>query len=116
VASDLHSRDEGRTLAALYTSVTRLILTVALPIVAVQLVSSRELLSVFGPAYVSGYVPLVIYLGGVVAGSAVGGVGVHLGVGAYLGVVVGLGVEPADRLVVRTLASKYRRGVTALLG
>jgi O-antigen/teichoic acid export membrane protein len=75
VASDLHSRGQTGTLDAIYSSVTRLILTTMLPIVAVQVVFGRELLAVFGPTYVRGYVPLVIYLGGVIVGSAVGATG-----------------------------------------
>ena len=75
VASGLHSEGRTETLNAVYTSVTRLILTAMLPITAIQVVFGQELLSVFGPTYVRGYVPLVIYLGGVVVGSAVGATG-----------------------------------------
>jgi O-antigen/teichoic acid export membrane protein len=75
VASDLHSRGERQTLDDLYTSVTRLALTAAVPVVAVEAVFDSELLAVFGSTYAVGYAPLAIYLGGVLAGSAVGGTG-----------------------------------------
>lgn len=75
VASDLYSTDEMETLNAVYASVTRLIVTTVVPILAVQLVFGRELLAVFGSTYVEGYVPLVVYLGGVFVGSAVGATG-----------------------------------------
>jgi len=75
VASDLYSRDRMDTLNAVYSSVTRLIVTAVVPILAVQLVFGRELLAVFGQTYVRGYVPLAVYLGGVFVGSAVGATG-----------------------------------------
>jgi len=75
VASQLHASGETETLDAVYTAVTRLIVTAVVPILAVQVVFGRALLSVFGPAYVRGYVPLVVYLGGVLTGSAVGATG-----------------------------------------
>ncbi len=75
VASDLYSSDEMETLNAVYSSITRLIVTTVVPILAIQLVFGRELLAVFGPTYVEGYVPLVVYLGGVFVGSAVGATG-----------------------------------------
>jgi O-antigen/teichoic acid export membrane protein len=75
VASDLHASGETATLNSVYTAVTRLIVTAVVPVLAVQVVFGRALLSLFGPAYVRGYVPLVIYLGGVLTGSAVGATG-----------------------------------------
>ena len=75
VASELHASGETETLNAVYTAVTRLIVTAVVPVLAVQVVFGRALLSVFGPAYVRGYVPLVVYLGGVLVGSAVGATG-----------------------------------------
>lgn len=75
VASDLYSSDRMGTLNAVYSSITRLIVTTVVPILAVQLVFGRELLAVFGPTYVEGYVPLIVYLGGVFVGSAVGATG-----------------------------------------
>jgi O-antigen/teichoic acid export membrane protein len=62
-------------LNAVYTSVTRLIVTTVIPFLVVFLVYGHELLGVFGPTYTRGYVPLVIYLGGVFVGSAVGATG-----------------------------------------
>ncbi|WP_132058537.1 lipopolysaccharide biosynthesis protein [Halorussus amylolyticus] len=75
VASNLYSSGRVETLNAVYSSVTRLIVTTVLPILAVQLVFGRELLALFGPTYVRGYVPLAVYLGGVFVGSAVGATG-----------------------------------------
>ena len=75
VASRLHSSGRIDTLNAIYSSVTRLIVTTVVPILAVQVVFGRELLALFGPTYVRGYLPLVVYLGGVFVGSAVGATG-----------------------------------------
>ncbi|WP_115863411.1 lipopolysaccharide biosynthesis protein [Halorussus litoreus] len=75
VASDLYADDRMDTLDAVYSSVTRLIVTTVVPILAVQLVFGRELLALFGTTYVRGYVPLAVYLGGVFVGSAVGATG-----------------------------------------
>ncbi|MCU4800627.1 lipopolysaccharide biosynthesis protein [Halobacteria archaeon HArc-gm2] len=75
VASDLYARDEMDTLNAVYSSATRLILTTVVPILAVLAVFGRELLAMFGPTYAEGYVPLVVYLGGVFVGSSVGATG-----------------------------------------
>ncbi|MDR5671684.1 oligosaccharide flippase family protein [Halalkaliarchaeum sp. AArc-GB] len=75
IASDLYSNDRLETLNAIYTSVTRLIVTTVVPFLAVLVVYGRELLALFGPTYVQGYVPLVVYLGGVFVGSAVGATG-----------------------------------------
>jgi O-antigen/teichoic acid export membrane protein len=55
--------------------VTRLILTVVVPILAVLAVFGRELLSAFGQGFVEGYLPLLVYLPGVLVGSAVGATG-----------------------------------------
>ncbi|WP_280587267.1 lipopolysaccharide biosynthesis protein [Halorubrum sp. Boch-26] len=75
VASDLYASDRTETLNAVYTSVTRQIVTAVVPILAVLVVYGRELLGLFGDPYVAGYVPLVVYLGGVFVGSAVGATG-----------------------------------------
>ncbi|WP_134670480.1 lipopolysaccharide biosynthesis protein [Halorussus marinus] len=75
VASDLHSNGRTETLNAVYSSVTRLIVTTVVPILAVQVVFGRELLALFGPTYARGYLPLAVYLGGVFVGSAVGATG-----------------------------------------
>ncbi|WP_321168312.1 lipopolysaccharide biosynthesis protein [Halorubrum sp. JWXQ-INN 858] len=75
VASDLYADDRTDTLNAVYSSVTRLIVTTVLPLLAVLGVYGGELLAVFGETYVRGYVPLVVYLGGVFVGSAVGATG-----------------------------------------
>ncbi len=75
VASDLYAADRIETLNAVYASVTRLIVTTVLPVIAVLGVYGAELLAVFGSAYTRGYFPLVVYLGGVFVGSAVGATG-----------------------------------------
>nr|WP_254662957.1 lipopolysaccharide biosynthesis protein [Haladaptatus sp. W1] len=75
VASGLYADDEMETLNAVYTAVTRLIVTCVVPILAVLVVYGRAILSAFGPNFTAGYVPLVVYLGGVLVGSAVGATG-----------------------------------------
>jgi len=75
VASDLYAADRIETLNAVYASVTRLIVTTVLPFIAVLGVYGAELLAVFGSTYTRGYLPLVVYLGGVFVGSAVGATG-----------------------------------------
>jgi O-antigen/teichoic acid export membrane protein len=44
-------------------------------VIAVLGVFGREILAVFGATYTQGYVPLVVYLGGILVGSAVGATG-----------------------------------------
>ncbi|MFB6124838.1 MAG: lipopolysaccharide biosynthesis protein [Halanaeroarchaeum sp.] len=75
VASDLYANDRVDVLNAVYGSATRLIVTTVVPIIAVLVVYGRPLLSAFGPTYARGYLPLVVYLGGVFVGSAVGATG-----------------------------------------
>ena len=75
VASDLYANDRMVTLNAVYSSITRLIVTAVVPILVVQAVYGRALLGVFGETFLRGYVPLVVYLGGVFVGSAVGATG-----------------------------------------
>jgi O-antigen/teichoic acid export membrane protein len=75
VASELYADGRTETLNAVYTSVTRQIVTTVVPFIAALAVYGRELLGLFGEPYVAGYVPLVVYLGGVFVGSAVGATG-----------------------------------------
>ncbi|MFC5277301.1 lipopolysaccharide biosynthesis protein [Halorubrum rubrum] len=75
VASELYADDRMETLNAVYTSVTRLIVTTVLPVVATLGVFGEPLLALFGETYVRGHLPLVVYLGGVFVGSAVGATG-----------------------------------------
>ncbi|QAU14419.1 lipopolysaccharide biosynthesis protein [Halorubrum sp. BOL3-1] len=75
VASELYASDRTETLNAVYGSVTRQIVTAVVPIIAAIAVYGREILALFGEPYVAGYVPLVVYLGGVFVGSAVGATG-----------------------------------------
>jgi O-antigen/teichoic acid export membrane protein len=75
VASGLYAEGDLETLREVYTAITRLIVTFVLPILTYQLVFGRELLAIFGPTFVEGYGPLVVYLGGALIGSAVGATG-----------------------------------------
>jgi O-antigen/teichoic acid export membrane protein len=75
IASRLYADDEMTTLNGVYTAVTRLIVTTVVPILAVLVVYGDAVLSTFGPSFTAGYVPLVVYLGGVLVGSAVGATG-----------------------------------------
>jgi O-antigen/teichoic acid export membrane protein len=75
VASDLYSDDEIAALDAVYTTVTRLVVTATIPLVAVMLVFGESLLGVFGPAYTRGYPLLVVFLVGRFVGNAVGATG-----------------------------------------
>ncbi|WP_265109425.1 lipopolysaccharide biosynthesis protein [Halosolutus halophilus] len=75
VASGLYADDRIEVLNEIYTSVAQLIVTTVVPVLAVLTVYGRELLALFGPTYTQGYVPLVVYLGGVFVGSAVGATG-----------------------------------------
>jgi len=75
VASDLYEAEEMATLNAVYASVTRLIVTTVLPFLAFIGVYGESLLGLFGSTYTMGYLPLVVYFGGVFVGSAVGATG-----------------------------------------
>lgn len=75
VASRLYAAEQVETLDAVYTSVTRLILTTVIPVIAVLGVFGREFLAIFAASYTRGYLPLVVYLGGVFVASAVGATG-----------------------------------------
>jgi O-antigen/teichoic acid export membrane protein len=75
VASGLYADGEMETLNAVYSAITRLILTTVMPLLAVLVVYGRPILAAFGPQFTAGYLPLVIYLGGVLVGSAVGATG-----------------------------------------
>lgn len=78
VASELYSDGDIRTLNDVYTTVTRLVVTATLPIIAIQAVFGRELLSLFGPAYGRGYTVLLVFLVGRIIGNAVGATGILL--------------------------------------
>ncbi len=75
VASDFYSSDRMERLNLVYSTVTRLIVSAVVPLLAVLAVFGPELLGLFGPSYVDGYLPLLVYLGGVFVGSAVGATG-----------------------------------------
>jgi O-antigen/teichoic acid export membrane protein len=75
VASELYADGRVELLDGIYTSVTRLIVTTVAPLVAVLVAYGPVLLGAFGSTYTQGYGALVVYLGGVFVGSAVGATG-----------------------------------------
>jgi O-antigen/teichoic acid export membrane protein len=75
VASDLYSSGRIDVLNHVYTSVTRQVVTAVLPFLALFAVFGEQLLGVFGSTYTAGYEPLLVYLGGVFVGHAVGATG-----------------------------------------
>lgn len=75
VASNLYADDRMETLNAVYTSVTRMLVTTVVPLLAMLVVYGEAFLALFGSTYTQGYLPLVVYLGGVFVGSAVGATG-----------------------------------------
>jgi O-antigen/teichoic acid export membrane protein len=75
IASDLYEESEMETLNAVYSTATRLIVTTVLPFLGFIGVYGEALLGVFGPTYMMGYLPLLVYFGGVFVGSAVGATG-----------------------------------------
>jgi Membrane protein involved in the export of O-antigen and teichoic acid len=75
VASELYADGRVELLDDIYTSATRLIVTTVAPVVAVLVAYGPVLLGAFGSTYTQGYDALVIYLGGVFVGSAVGATG-----------------------------------------
>ncbi|PSQ42895.1 succinoglycan biosynthesis protein exop, partial [Halobacteriales archaeon SW_7_68_16] len=75
VASRLHDDDATATLNVVYTTITRLIVTTTVPIVAVQLAYGPELLALFGSEFVRGYPVLAVFLAGRLVGNAVGATG-----------------------------------------
>lgn len=75
VASDLYADDEMGTLDDVYTTVTRLVVTLSLPLVGVMLVFGDSLLGLFGPEYVRGYPLLAVFLVGRFIGNLVGATG-----------------------------------------
>ena len=75
VASRLWEEDRFETLNAVYTTITRLILTTTVPLVAVMVVFGPELLGLFGPAYRRGYEVLLVFMVGRLIGNGVGATG-----------------------------------------
>jgi O-antigen/teichoic acid export membrane protein len=75
VATDLYSEEKMTVLNRVYTSVTRLVITAVLPVLVVLGVFGEEFLGLFGQTYTRGYEPLLVYLGGVFVGHAVGATG-----------------------------------------
>ncbi|MHB9288275.1 oligosaccharide flippase family protein [Halobacteriales archaeon Cl-PHB] len=75
VASRLYEDDEMGTLNAVYTTITRLIVTTTVPLVAIQVVYGPELLALFGPEYQRGYLVLLVFMVGRLVGNGVGATG-----------------------------------------
>ncbi len=75
VASRLYEDDEMDTLDAVYTTITRLIVTTTVPLVAIQVVYGPELLALFGPEYQRGYLVLLVFMVGRLIGNGVGATG-----------------------------------------
>ena len=75
VASGLYAEGKTATLNDVYTTVTRLIVTATVPIVATLSVFGHELLAIFGPEYTRGYAVLLVFLVGRFIGNAVGATG-----------------------------------------
>ncbi|MCU4974270.1 lipopolysaccharide biosynthesis protein [Halobacteria archaeon AArc-m2/3/4] len=78
VASDLYSSGRIGTLNDVYRTVTRLIVTTTIPLVAVLAVFGQDLLAVFGPTFSRGYEVLLVFLVGRFVGNAVGATGILL--------------------------------------
>lgn len=75
VASRLWEEGQDETLNAVYTSITRLIVTTTVPLVAIAVVYGPELLGLFGPTYRRGYEVLLVFMVGRLVGNGVGATG-----------------------------------------
>ena len=78
IASRLYADGKVGTLNNVYKTVSRLIVTATVPIIAIQAAYGRELLGIFGSAYGRGYVVLLVFLVGRFVGNAVGATGILL--------------------------------------
>lgn len=78
VASGLYANGKTRTLNAVYTTVTRLVVTATIPIIVILAVFGSKLLAIFGPEYTRGYIVLLVFLVGRFIGNAVGATGILL--------------------------------------
>lgn len=78
VAAELYSTGATETLDRVYTTVTRLVVTLTLPVVAVLAVFGPDLLGAFGPEFRRGYPVLLVFLVGRFVGNAVGATGLLL--------------------------------------
>jgi O-antigen/teichoic acid export membrane protein len=77
VSSGLYAAGKIETLNNVYTTISRMVVTTTVPFIAVQIVYGPELLGIFGPEYVRGYLVLLVFLVGRVISNAVGATG-HL--------------------------------------
>jgi len=75
VASRLWENGETGTLDAVYTTITRLIVTTTVPLVAIQVAYGPELLGLFGPEFREGYLVLLVFMAGRLVGNGVGATG-----------------------------------------
>lgn len=78
VASELYSSDEVATLNSVYSSVTRLTVTVTVPLVILLAMNGQAALGLFGPEFRRGYSVLLVFLVGRFIGNAVGATGILL--------------------------------------
>jgi len=78
VASDLYSDDKVGVLDDVYSTVTRLVVTFTIPVLAVLFVFGQELLAVFGSEYTRGYAVLLVFLVGRFTANAAGASGLLL--------------------------------------
>lgn len=78
VASELYSDGRRKTLNAVYTTVTRLIVTATVPLIVFLAVFGEPLLSLFGEEFQRGYAVLLVFLVGRFIANAVGATGILL--------------------------------------
>lgn len=86
IISSLHGRGDLGGLAHLYECTTRWVATVNLPILAIVLLYSEEILGVFGPAYRDGSAALMVLGTGQFISAAAGAVGFMLIMSGFPGV------------------------------
>jgi O-antigen/teichoic acid export membrane protein len=75
VASRLYEAGDVDTLDDVYTTITRLIVTATVPLLAIMIVYGETMLGIFGSEYQRGYQALVVFLAGRFVANAVGATG-----------------------------------------
>jgi O-antigen/teichoic acid export membrane protein len=75
VASRLHSNGRREDLLSVYSTVTRWVFTGAVAIATVEVVYGPQLLGLFGAAFTEGRVVLLLFVGAMLVGTAVGATG-----------------------------------------
>lgn len=79
VVADLHAKNESQRLGSIYKATTRWVSYVTVPLFIIMLLSSKELMRLFGPDYVEdGSLPLVILAFGQLINCITGGVSLTL--------------------------------------